>query len=432
MIVRKCAIVELKPTERSNEMGTEHHDPYEMDIDAIDVSQAEYFQNDTIGLYFERLRRERPVHYCAKSRFGPYWSITRFDDIMAIEKDHQVFSSDAYLGGIQLTDFPKGMERANFINMDPPEHDAQRKVVSPIVAPSNLANMEGTIREHVIDILDHLPLGEEIDWVDKVSIELTTRMLATLFDFPFDQRRKLTYWSEVATADLRTSGEINTEEKRIAELGECLATFKQLLAERKNQPSKGDLVSMLAHSPMVNMDDQQLLSTLILLIIGGNDTTRNSISGGLLALMQNPDQFAKLRADPTLVKSLVPEIIRWQTPLTHMRRTTTKKVEINGVTIPADAKVAMWYLSGNRDEQVIEDADRFIIDRKNPRHHLSFGFGVHRCVGNRLAEMQIRVLWEEILSRDLTFELMGKPERTYSHAVHGFTKLPLILAMGSE
>jgi cytochrome P450 len=401
--------------------------PYDIDIDAIDVSQAEYFQNDTIGLYFERLRQERPVHYCAESRFGPYWSITKFDDIMAIEKDHENFSSDAYLGGIQLTDFPKGMERSNFINMDPPEHHAQRKIVSPIVAPSNLTNMEGTIRAHVIEILEQLPHGEVIDWVDKVSIELTTRMLATLFDFPFEQRRKLTYWSEVASADLRTSGEINTEAKRIEALSECLTTFKNLLIERGNQPPKADLVSMLAHSPMVNMDDQQLLSTLILLIIGGNDTTRNSISGGLLALMNNPNELAKLRADPSLVKSLVPEIIRWQTPLTHMRRTTTRDVQVRGVTIPAGAKVAMWYLSGNRDEQVIEDADRFIVGRKNPRHHLSFGFGIHRCVGNRLAEMQIQILWEEILSRGLTFELMAEPERTYSHVVHGFATMPVKL-----
>ena len=251
-------------------MQAEHGNPYDIDIDAIDVSQPEYFQNETIGLYFKRLRNEQPIHYCANSRFGPYWSVTRFNDIMAIDKDHQNFSSDAFLGGIQMTDFPKGMERSNFINMDPPEHDAQRRVVSPIVAPSNLANMEGTIRKHVIDILDQLPNGEVFDWVDKVSIELTTRMLATLFDFPFEQRRKLTYWSEVASADLATSDEIKTEEQRIAALGECLTTFKQLMTERANLPPKNDLISMLAHSSMVNMDDQQFLSTLILLIIGGN------------------------------------------------------------------------------------------------------------------------------------------------------------------
>ena len=406
-------------------MDAEHGNPYDIDIDAIDVCQPEYFQNDTIGLYFKRLRNEQPIHYCADSRFGPYWSVTKFNDIMAIDKDHQNFSSDAFLGGIQMTDFPKGMERANFINMDPPQHDAQRKVVSPIVAPSNLATMEGTIREHVIDILDQLPNGEVIDWVDKVSIELTTRMLATLFDFPFEQRRKLTYWSEVASADLATSDKIKTEEQRIAALGECLTTFKQLMTERANLPPKNDLISMLAHSSMVNMDDQQFLSTLILLIIGGNDTTRNSISGGLLALIENPEEFAKLRANPILVNSLVPEIIRWQTPLTHMRRTTTKEVEVGGVTIPAGAKVVMWYLSGNRDEEAIENPDQFIVDRKNPRHHLSFGFGIHRCVGNRLAEMQIRVLWEEILSRNLTFELAGEPQRTLSNVIHGINTMPL-------
>ncbi|MDB2595878.1 cytochrome P450 [Pseudomonadales bacterium] len=406
-------------------MDAEHGNPYDIDIDAIDVSQPEYFQNDTIGLYFKRLRNEQPIHYCAESRFGPYWSVTKFNDIMAIDKDHQNFSSDAFLGGIQMTDFPKGMERANFINMDPPQHDAQRKVVSPIVAPSNLANMEGTIRKHVIDILDQLPNGEIIEWVDKVSIELTTRMLATLFDFPFEQRRKLTYWSEVASADLATSDKIKTEEQRIAALGECLTTFKQLMTERANLPPKNDLISMLAHSSMVDMDDQQFLSTLILLIIGGNDTTRNSISGGLLALIENPEEFAKLRANPILVNSLVPEIIRWQTPLTHMRRTTTKEVEVGGVTIPAGAKVVMWYLSGNRDEEAIENPDQFIVDRKNPRHHLSFGFGIHRCVGNRLAEMQIRVLWEEILSRNLTFELAGEPQRTLSNVIHGINTMPL-------
>ena len=406
-------------------MDAEHGNPYDIDIDAIDVSQPEDFKNDTIGLYFKRLRNEQPIHYCADSRFGPYWSVTKFNDIMAIDKDHQNFSSDAFLGGIQMTDFPKGMERSNFINMDPPQHDAQRKVVSPIVAPSNLATMEGTIREHVIDILDQLPNGEVIDWVDKVSIELTTRMLATLFDFPFEQRRKLTYWSEVASADLATSDKIKTEEQRIAALGECLTTFKQLMTERANLPPKNDLISMLAHSSMVNMDDQQFLSTLILLIIGGNDTTRNSISGGLLALIENPEEFAKLRANPILVNSLVPEIIRWQTPLTHMRRTTTKEVEVGGVTIPAGAKVVMWYLSGNRDEQAIENPDQFIVDRKNPRHHLSFGFGIHRCVGNRLAEMQIRVLWEEILSRNLTFELAGEPQRTLSNVIHGINTMPL-------
>ena len=395
-------------------------------LEDIDVSQPELYQNDTIGQYFERLRKEAPVHYCADSRFGSFWSITRFDDIMAVDKDHHNFSSQK--GGIQIVDFPEGMERVNFINMDPPRHDEHRKVVSPIVAPSNLANLQHMIRDRVVHILDGLPRNETFDWVDLVSIELTTCMLATLFDFPFAERRKLTWWSEVATVDLESGGPIDTEEKRLAELSDCLETFTGLLSERAKQPPKSDLISMLAHSDMVDMEPREFLGTLILLIVGGNDTTRNSISGGLLALQDNPKEFAKLRANPSLISSLVPEIIRWQTPLTSMRRTTTRPVVIRNQEIPEGEKVMMWYLSGNRDETAIPEAHRFIIDRAQPRRHLSFGFGIHRCVGNRLAELQLRILWEEILKRDLAIEVVGTPERTYSNAVHGFTTMPVRIA----
>ena len=311
----------------------------DMPLDEIDVSQPELFQNDTVGLYFDRLRDECPVHHCRSSRFGEFWSITRFDDIMAVDKDHRRFSSER--GGIQIVDFPEGMERVNFINMDPPQHDEKRKVVSPIVAPSNLANLQHTIRERVIDILENLPRGEEFDWVDRVSIELTTRMLATLFDFPYADRRKLTWWSEVATVDLASGGVIDTEEKRLAELQTCLETFTGLMRERANLPPRSDLISMMAHSDMVNMSPKEFLGTLILLIVGGNDTTRNSISGGLLALNENPGEMRKLRRNPNLVASLVPEIIRWQTPLTSMRRTTTQDVQLGAQQIPAGAKVMM-------------------------------------------------------------------------------------------
>lgn len=392
-------------------------------LEQIDVSQPELFQNDTVGLYFNRLRQESPVHYCPNSRFGPYWSVTRFNDIMAVDKNHHDFSSQK--AGIQIVDFKAGTERVNFINMDPPIHDERRKVVTPMVAPPNLANLQDTIRQRVINILESLPRNETFDWVDLVSIELTTQMLATLFDFPFEERRKLTWWSDVASMDLTSDGPINSEQQRLAELKDCLDTFTGLLQERARKPVKNDLISMMAHSEMINMDAQEFMGTLILLIIGGNDTTRNSISGGLLALNQYPDEMKKLTANPALVSHLVPEIIRWQTPLTSMRRTTTRAVKLGGQEIPEGEKVMMWYLSGNRDESVIPEPDRFIIDRAQPRHHLSFGFGIHRCVGNRLAELQLRILWEEILSRDLQIEVVGTPERTYSNAVRGFTKMPV-------
>ena len=389
----------------------------------IDVSQPRLFQNDTVGLYFERLRREAPVHYCRDSVYGPYWSVTRFDDIMAVDKDHEAYSSE--VGGIQIIDYPANLKRLNFINMDPPVHDQHRRIVSPVVAPPNLANLQQLIRQRVGNILDGLPRNETFDWVETVSIELTTQMLATLFDFPFEDRKKLTWWSEVVTMDLSQGGRIDSEEKRLAELQDCLDTFTSLFQDRAKAPPKSDLISMLAHSEVADMDPQTFLSTLMLLIVGGNDTTRNSISGGLLALLDNPLEMKKLKGNPALVTSMVPEIIRWQTPLTSMRRTSTRPVVLNGQEIPEGAKIIMWYLSGNRDETVIPNAASFIIDRANPRHHLSFGFGIHRCMGNCLAEMQLKILWEEILSRSMTIELQGEPLRTYSNAVRGFTHLPV-------
>ncbi len=399
-------------------------------IDEIDVARPSLFQQDTIGLYFDRLRKEAPVHYCRESYVGPYWSITKFDDIMAVDTNHKVFSSEAKLGGIAIQDMHSvegALELEMFIAMDPPKHDQQRKAVTPAVAPSNLLLLEPTIRERACQILDDLPIGEEFDWVDKVSVELTTMTLATLFDFPWEERRKLTRWSDVTTAAPET-GIVESYDARREELIECAMYFKGLWEQRINEEPKNDLISIMAHSPATrDMPFLEFLGNLLLLIVGGNDTTRNSISGGVLALNQNPDEYRKLNDDPSLIASMVPEIIRWQTPLTHMRRTALQDWEIGGKQIKKGDKVVMWYLSGNRDDTVIEQADRFIIDRKNPRHHLSFGYGIHRCMGNRLAELQLRIIWEEIHKRFAKVEVTGEPERLFSNLVRGITKLPVRL-----
>jgi cytochrome P450 len=394
---------------------------YSMPLEDMHPGDPDLFRTNTHWPYFERLRAEDPVHWCKDSEFGPYWSVTRYNDIMIVDTNHDVFSSDAMLGGITIRDARADHRRPSFIAMDPPKHDVQRKTVSPVVSPANLHILEPIIRERASTILDSLPIGEPFNWVDKVSIELTTQMLATLFDFPFEERRKLTRWSDIATTLPGPGGLVETEEERQEILMECLAYFTKLWNERVNLPPAGDLISMMIHGEHTkNMTPDEYLGNVILLIVGGNDTTRNSLTGGLFALSQNPDQFAKLKANPALIPSMVSEIIRWQTPLAHMRRTAKEDFELAGKTIKKGDKVVMWYVSGNRDESVIAEPDRFIIDRERPRQHLSFGFGIHRCVGNRLAEMQLRVVWEEVLKRFKDIEVLDDPHRVRSSFVKGY------------
>jgi cytochrome P450 len=403
-------------------------DAFSLPLDQIDVSKPRLFQDDTIGHYFERLRRDDPVHWHSNAFYGPFWSVTRYQDIVQVDSNHAVFSSDWTQGGIALFDGPLDERMQMFIAMDPPKHDAQRKTVAPIVAPANLVAMEATIRQRTAKVLDSLPRNEPFNWVERVSIELTTQMLATLFDFPFEDRHLLTRWSDVATSVPGTDHITESPAARLAELGQCLAYFTRLWNARVNAPPAGDLISMLAHAPATRqMSPREFMGNLLLLIVGGNDTTRNSMTGGVLALHRHPEEWAKLRANPALVDSAVPEIIRWQTPLAYMRRTALADAELGGKTIRKGDKLAMWYLSGNRDETAIDQADRFIVDRARPRQHLSFGFGIHRCVGNRLAELQLKILWQEILARFEVVEVVGEPQRVLSNFVRGFSHLPVRL-----
>jgi cytochrome P450 len=400
---------------------------WSLPLDTLDPAQPELFQADAFWPYFERLRAEDPVHFTPESRYGPYWSITKYNDIMAVDTNHQVFSSDTLHGGISIAGEPNPDGGFMFIAMDPPKHDVQRKTVSPAVSPANLQLLAPIIRERAGAILDSLPIGVEFDWVDKVSIELTTMTLATLFDFPFEARRKLTRWSDVITA-VPGHGVVDTMEQKMLEIQQCFDHFTRLWNERVNAPPAGDLISMLAHGEATrNMPPREYRGNVILLIVGGNDTTRNTITGSVLALNQNPDQYDKLRAHPELIPSMVSETIRWQTPLAHMRRTAVSDFELGGKTIKAGDKVVMWYVSGNRDGEVIADPDRFIIDRPRPRMHMSFGFGIHRCVGNRLAELQLQIIWEEILKRFPVIEVKRAPRRVYSTFIKGYEDLPVVI-----
>ena len=410
-----------------------HEYAYSTPLEDLDVSDPNFWPDERMWAIFQRLRDEDPLHYCKEgwtSEFrepddepvGPYWSVTRFEDIMAIDTDHHRFSSEpAIVLPNPGHDFPLPM----FIAMDQPKHDIQRRTVGPIVSSPSLSRMSTLIRERTQYVLDGLPTGEVFDWVDRVSIELTTMMLATLFDFPFEDRRKLTRWSDVATAGPET-GIVESEEQRRAELMECVEYFMDLWQERVGGDGQ-DLITLLANGEETrNMDTMEYLGNLVLLIVGGNDTTRNSMSGSVYGSHLFPDQWQKVRADRDLIPNTVAEIIRWQTPLAYMRRTALEDVEMHGKTIRKGDKVAMWYASGNRDERKFDNPNALIFDRPNARNHISFGFGIHRCFGNRLAELQLQILWQEMLARFSRIEVVSEPQRSISSFVKGYTKLEVI------
>lgn len=398
-------------------------------IDEINPLNPHLFRENRWQGYFERLRREDPVHFNELGSAGRYWSVTRWEDVRAVDGDWETFSS---AHGITLTP-PVGSDTSgrfsqfgSFIAMDPPEHGHQRKTVRGVVSTSSLRNLESIIRQRTVGVLDSLPEGHTFDWVDRVSIELTTLMLASLFDFPLEDRRKLTRWSDVTTAVPEPGGIIESQRERFDELGECLAYFERLWEQRLEDPGH-DLVSMLVHGESTkHLSAAEQMGNLLLLIVGGNDTTRNTMSGSVFALNQFPDQYDRLNADPELVARLVPEVLRWQTPLAYMRRTATRDCDLGGKAIRKDDQVLMWYVSANRDREVFgDDADVLDLARPNADRHVAFGYGIHFCMGNRLAELQLRILWEEILRRFERIEVQAEPERTFSSFVKGYTHLPV-------
>ena len=419
----------VTPEMEMAEKGRNAPGAYDVPIEEVNPLNAHLFLEDRWQEHFARLRAEDPVHFNELETSGRYWSITKYDDVRAVDGDWETYSSAS---GITLGLSVEKMrgevlpqQLTPFIAMDPRTHTEQRKTVRSVSAPSNLRNIEPMIRERTAALLDSLPEDEAFDWVDTVSIELTTLMLATLFDFPMEDRRKLTRWSDIVFAIPGPGGVVETQQQKIDELFECVAYFEKLWDERRGQAGF-DLVTMLANGEHTkDMSAFEHLGNLLLLIVGGNDTTRNTMTGSVYGLHKFPENFEKLKADPSLIEKFVPEVIRWQTPLAYMRRTATKDTVLNGKEIKKDDQLLMWYISANMDEDVFENPEVLDIDRENADRQLSFGYGIHFCMGSRVAELQLRVLWEEMLKRFETIEVLAEPERVFSSFVHGYASMPV-------
>lgn len=395
-----------------------------------DVSRADLYSKDLWRAPFAEMRANAPINKVEDSAYGSYWNICSHKAIQHIESLPDIYSSAA--GGIVIADRREDdeteFELPMFIAMDRPKHTGQRRTVAPAFTPTEMKRMEDEIRHRTAEVLDSLPWDEEFDWVDRVSIELTTGMLAILFGFPWEDRRLLTFWSDWAgDVELSLAPELNEKRQKI--LFEMGAYFQQLWNERVNAEPTPDLISMMIHSDaMKDMDHLEFMGNLVLLIVGGNDTTRNTMSGLAYGLDQFPDQRKKLQDNPDLIPNTVQEIIRWQTPLAHMRRTALEDADLFGHQIKQGDKLIMWYISANRDESVFENADQIDIERENARRHLAFGYGIHRCVGARLAELQVRILLEEMAKRRMQVNVTGEVKRVHACFVHGFRKMQVRLS----
>ena len=350
------------------------------------------------------------------SAFGEYWAITRFGDIREIETNYRIFSSDWRSGGVDPT---VGTPMHSLLMMDPPEHTKHRDVVKRLGLPQTVASFEELVRKTTRQVLAALPRGEVFDFVDRVSIEITATLLAAMLGYPMEQRRELVHWSDTITS-FASDPESQAETLRFAE------SMGSWLERRAAQPPSNDLLSILAHSDLMStVSAEHRLETVMTFLVGGNDTTRNTMSGGLWALWEHPGELEKLRANPKHLSSFVQESLRWQTASMCMRRNALEDFDFHGRKIKKGDKVVLWWLSGNRDEQAIDRANEFIVDRERPWRHLAFGHGIHRCLGAKLAELQLGILWEEFFSQRLNFEVIAKPEYAPSAILRTIRHLPV-------
>ncbi len=417
----------------------------------LSLSYPDTFQDlPKVHDIFSRLRAEDPVAWCPEPWGGPgFWSITKYDDIQFVGKSPELFGSDADLGGItlpsnemirtrlkeegrtpvledsaeELRQFEGGK---SMISMDPPAHVQHRRMVAPGFTPQKLTALALQIRNRASELLDRIKDEKEVEFVSSVAAELPIQMLAELLAIDQSMRHKLFEWSNIIIGGDDPDVVISQEQVRQA-IMELAMFAMQVYQERKEDPGE-DLISMLVHSEIDGepLAIQDYLSAMILLVVAGNETTRNSISGGIWALSEHPEEKQKLLDNPSLIPSAVAEIIRWVHPVIYMRRTAVADGMIAEQKIKKGDKLAMWYISGNRDEDQWADPFEFNVTREGPRH-LSFGHGQHLCIGWRLAEMQLTIVLEEVLSRFPDIRVSGEVNRLRSNFLNSPKTMQVVL-----
>lgn len=396
-------------------------------LDKLDISDIRRFSDGSHLPLFARLRRECPIHFCVDSPFGSYWSITRAEDIQAINADHHRFSSDH---NVIIGDIPKNFRFPAFMVSDPPEHSKWRKAVSPAFSQARLADLAGPCRTHISKLLDGLPMWEPFDWVQQISAELTPWMIAALFDLEQEDAAALIYWSN-QLMDIEAEDVTHPRHQGRQEQLKMFESFlHEVSRERQNSPKGSDILSQLVGGPYASemLGDMAHFMGTVSLVVGAGETTRSAASAIVVAMNQYPEEWQRLLKEPSLVGNAVQEIIRWQTPLAHMRRTAVEDVDIQGARIQRGDRVVLWYCSGNRDEELFPKGEALDIRRANARKHLSYGYGIHRCIGRHAAEMQLRLLLEEMVSRFSCVELLKAPIRTESNYFAGYDEMMVRLA----
>jgi cytochrome P450 len=369
-----------------------------------------------------RLRAEAPV---ARHADSGAWVLTRHADVTAASRDPQTFCSGK---GILLMEIGAEYDTPpTMMHTDPPAHTRYRKLVQPAFSPSVMRKLDEVISERARRAVAALPAGEPVDVVGELAVPFPLRVISDLLGIPEDDWPRFFEWSEAAIP-----GATDWPEERIAELmGEMVTYLLSTAAARRADP-QDDVISLLATVEVDGdtLDDTELAMFLVQLLVAGNETTRNALSGGLVAFSERPDQWARMRAEPALVTTAVDEVLRWTTPVVYFMRTTTREVTVGDVTLPADTPVVLHYLAANRDEAEFgPTAGEFDVAR-DPNHHVAFGSGPHFCLGAALARIELRAMLDALAARFATIEPAGPVERSMSLVIAGVRSAPLVLTEG--